>query len=140
MLLYAGTIGCDFLVKNETPLEIFEKTLASLLQLKRSYNVIIRLHPLVKDDTRKILTTNGFKVAPVDKFLSYLPIVELADVIIGCPTGIVCTSANFIDKPLVVLKPAASWNDTDYSGVAKLNEGLILDHHTCCLLYTSRCV
>lgn len=132
-ILYSSTIGGE----DGNYIEFIEQYPEQIVQqldlLKTKYNVILRLHPLIPQDIFNKLRQKGFIIAPKDKFPSVLTTIKLADLIIGPPTGIVCLSTYFSDKPIIRLLPYDSSNSKiidDAQALYTKNEGLVLtDKH-----------
>lgn len=101
----SGSTTCDDIKYIEFIKTYQDEVVQQLKILKESYNVILRLHPLLEDNIFEELRKKGFIIAPSDKFPSFKNTVKVADLIIGPPTTIVCFSTYFHDKPIIRLLP-----------------------------------
>ena len=133
-IMFSGTIGLpgDFLNVGKTPKKIWKKLLNELDQCTKKYNVIVRPHPKLKEKSIKEIEKkhNIILIKPLD-YPFYLPFVHKVDVIIGPPTGVLCGSTYYSEKPLIVLRPDVSWNGSDNAKTSKMNGSLMLSPATC---------
>lgn len=130
-VVYVGTIGNWEFLDFKSP--VAQKTLEQLMNLKKKYNVILRLHPQLDPQMTKKLkvhfTDIDFSSSP-----SLLPLYDLADVVIGAPGGAI-TSATFkAEIPLVLLRPTQWWSvlapTFTMDDVAEKNKGFVLGPET----------
>lgn len=112
-ILYLGTIGeWEFLDPSIAPKFVYKHTFDALEDLSKKYNLIIRPHPLYSqpgyEDFWQKLTTK-FTIAPNGYFRSFIPLYQVADVVIGTPSAGGSTATSRPDVPLVQLLPEKTW-------------------------------
>jgi hypothetical protein len=76
---------------------VYDALYAQLGQLKSNFNVMVRAHPL---DTIVPGLLPGFDVTAM---VWSWPLVEMADIVVGRPNGVVCSATHVPDKTLVVV-------------------------------------
>jgi hypothetical protein len=103
-VLFLPTIGIWEMTDSEAPLEVRTKVLEGLLALKQEYNVIVRPHPLTGPETMNFYRKN-FVIAPQGRFPSFVPLYDVADVIIATPSGGGSTATSRPEKPIILLRP-----------------------------------
>ena len=119
----------DFLSR-DTPKHIYDKTLSDLIQLKKEFNVVVRLHPLQKFKIDQL--EKHFIIAPNGHFRSIIPYYKLADVVIA-PVGSGASAATrYPDIPIVLLRPDISFSKRgggtiDMKSISNRNKGVVLD-------------
>jgi len=105
----------------------------SIISLADKYNVILRLHPLdymsydyyvdafIKHPSIVVVSSNDYP-----QFTSFL---QLADVVVGSPNGVVCASLCCLPtKPIVELIPHKTWNKiVNFDTLRKSNEDLMIN-------------
>ena len=116
--------GPDFL---EVP-EIRASALNQLRNLKSKYNIILRLHPLSRVDD-----VGDFILAPKNKFPSFKQLIEISDIIIGPPNGVLCTATSYFDKYIVCIP--AEHNKDKYHEYLGRNIDYVLNDKNCKILY-----
>jgi hypothetical protein len=76
---------------------VYDALYAQLGQLKSNFNVMVRAHPL---DTIVPGLLPGFDVTAM---VWSWPLVEMADIVVGRPNGVVCSATHVPDKTLLVV-------------------------------------
>jgi len=119
--------GYEFSELNETK----ENIINDLIELKKTYNIIIRLHPLSKFNNNNILVDN-FKISN-NTFPYFLPFVKMADIVIGPPNGVIVASTVYESKKLICLSPI--YNKKVAIEVMGYNKEFLLNEDNCTMVY-----
>lgn len=116
-------LGPDIL---EVP-KIRSKIIKQLQKLNEKYNIIIRLHPLSK------FKMGNFKIAPKDKFPCFMKFIEIADIIIGPPCGVLCASTIYLKKKIICYSTIN--NKEKYLKLLGKNIDYVLNEKNCVMVY-----
>lgn len=110
-ILFLPTTGDFELTDMMAPLEVRGKILNQLIKLKEKYNVIVRPHPMTVITLMDFYQKN-FIIAPQGRFPSFVPLYDVADVIIATPAGGGSVATSRFETPLIILRPRMLWNST----------------------------
>lgn len=106
----------------------------NIIKLSDHYNVILRLHPMdfmSHDYYHNVFNTTKKRVHIVrtQTYPQFTPFIQMADVIIGSPNGVVCTAMCCIpNKPIVELIPHKNWSGSvDFDELRKENGDLMIN-------------
>ena len=128
-ILYIGTVGKVEFIEEEAPPRVSEKTFSDLVALRKKYNVVVRPHPLLPNKSMEKLKSE-FIIAPQDKFLSFMPFFDIADIVIATPSaGGSLAAASRPEIPLILLLPTVTWDgERNTEKLQKANSNLLLSN------------